>query len=103
MPSHAEGFGLPALEAMTVGVPVIAADAGALPEVLGGAGALYPPGDVDALCATLNTMIDDEVRRDHMRAAGWQRALDFSWAHTAERTREAWQLARAAAHERHRG
>jgi len=103
MPSHAEGFGLPAHEAMTVGVPVIAADAGALPEVLGGAGALYPPGDVDALCATLNTMIDDEVRRDHMRAAGWQRALDFSWAHTAERTREAWQLARAAAHERHRG
>lgn len=103
MPSHTEGFGLPALEAMTVGVPVIAADAGALPEVLGGAGALYPPGDVDALCATLEAVSTDAARRDQMRTAGWRRALDFSWAHTAARTREAWHLARIAADERHRG
>ncbi len=103
MPSHTEGFGLPALEAMTVGVPVVAADAGALPEVLGGAGALYPAGDVEALCATLDAVISDTTRRDQMREAGWRRALDFSWSHTAARTREAWHLARTRAQERHRG
>lgn len=103
MPSHAEGFGLPALEAMTVGVPVIAANAGALPEVLADAGALYPSDDAGALCATMQAVLDDRARRDRMREAGWRRALDFSWTHTAARTREAWQLARIAALERRRG
>lgn len=102
MPSHAEGFGLPALEAMTVGVPVVAADAGALPEVLGGAGVLYGPGDAAALGAALDHLIDHPPQRDRLREAGWRRAQDFSWHHTAERTREAWALARAAAEARRR-
>jgi glycosyltransferase involved in cell wall biosynthesis len=97
MPSHTEGFGLPALEAMTVGVPVVAASRGALPEVLGGAGVLCDPSDPAALSAALQSVISSRAQRDRMRDAGWQRALDFSWAHTATRTREAWAQAIIAA------
>lgn len=103
MPSHTEGFGLPALEAMTVGVPVVAANAGALPEVLGGAGLLCEAGDSAALAAALESVVTDAGLRDRLRDAGWRRAQDFSWAHTAARTREAWALACEAARDRHRG
>jgi glycosyltransferase involved in cell wall biosynthesis len=103
MPSHAEGFGLPALEAMTLGIPVVAADAGALPEVLGGAGLLCRAGDPAALSAALETVIDDPGLRNRMRESGWQRAQDFSWTHTATRTREAWAVARDAVRSRRRG
>lgn len=101
MPSHAEGFGLPALEAMTVGVPVVAAAAGALPEVLGGAGRLCDASDPDALAAALHEVLNDRTQRDRMRDAGWRRARAFSWDHTAARTREAWAQAVAAASTRH--
>lgn len=97
MPSHTEGFGLPALEAMTVGVPVVAASRGALPEVLGGAGVLCDASDPLALSAALESVISSRAQRDRMREAGWRRALDFSWAHTATRTRDAWAQARVAA------
>ncbi len=103
MPSHTEGFGLPALEAMTVGVPVVAANAGALPEVLGGAGLLCDATDSDALCAALETVVSDRAVRDQLRDAGWRRAQDFSWLHTAARTREAWMLAHDAFTRRQRG
>jgi len=103
MPSHTEGFGLPALEAMTVGVPVISADAGALPEVLGGAGLLCDATDPEALCAALETIVTDRGVRDRLREAGWRRAQDFSWTHTAARTREAWMLAHDAFTRRTRG
>lgn len=104
MPSHTEGFGLPALEAMTVGVPVVAADRGALPEVLGGAGQLYDPADEHALTHALEQVLAHPAHRARMREAGWHRAEAFSWAHTAARTREAWARACAArARRRHRG
>lgn len=103
MPSHTEGFGLPALEAMTVGVPVVAASRGALPEVLGGAGVLCDASDPLALSAALQSVITSRAQRDQMRDAGWRRALDFSWAHTATRTREAWAQAVIAAKVRHGG
>lgn len=103
MPSHTEGFGLPALEAMTVGVPVVAASRGALPEVLGGAGVLCDASDPAALSAALESVITSQAQRDQMREAGWRRALDFSWAHTASRTREAWAHAVSAAKVRHGG
>jgi glycosyltransferase involved in cell wall biosynthesis len=102
MPSHTEGFGLPALEAMTVGVPVIAADRGALPEVLGGAGVVYGPTDESALVEALRTVLGDRARRDVLRESGWRRAADFTWASTAARTRDAWARAREA-HQRARG
>lgn len=103
MPSHTEGFGLPALEAMTVGVPVVAASRGALPEVLGGAGVLCDASDPAALSAALASVITSRTQRDHMREAGWRRAGDFSWSLTAARTRDAWALAVAAAKVRHGG
>lgn len=103
MPSHTEGFGLPALEAMTLGIPVVAANQGALPEVLGGAGVLCDAGDPAALSAALESVIDDRTRRDQLRDAGWRRALDFSWSHTAARTREAWAAALITARGRRRG
>jgi glycosyltransferase involved in cell wall biosynthesis len=99
MPSHSEGFGMPVLEAMTIGVPVVAASRGALPEVLGGAGALIEPDDAVGLAETLAALLDDPARRQRARAAGWARAEAFDWRATARAVREAW----AAAATRRRG
>jgi glycosyltransferase involved in cell wall biosynthesis len=101
MPSHTEGFGIPALEAMTVGVPVIAADRGALPEVVGRAGVLFDPGDAAALTRAIETLVESRAERDRMREAGWQQAEHFSWTRSAERARAAWAL--AVEHRRRRG
>jgi glycosyltransferase involved in cell wall biosynthesis len=90
MPSHTEGFGLPALEAMTMGVPVVAADHGALPEVVGTAGLMFESGNADALAAALEQVIDEPTRRIHMSEAGLLQSREFSWEHTAARTRDAW-------------
>lgn len=93
MPSHTEGFGLPALEAMTTGVPVIAADQGALPEVVGAAGALFPAGNAEALSGLLDATISTPDRRARMSEAGLEQSRSFSWTHTAARTRDAWDYA----------
>jgi len=93
LPSHTEGFGMPALEAMTIGVPVIAANAGALPEAVGAAGALFAPGDAGQLAATLASICADTSRRDRMREAGWQHVAAFTWERTAQAVRDAWQCA----------
>lgn len=91
LPSHTEGFGMPALEAMTIGVPVIAANAGALPEAVGAAGVLFAPGDAAELAAALAAICDDRARRERMREAGWRHVAAFTWARTAHAVREAWQ------------
>jgi glycosyltransferase involved in cell wall biosynthesis len=93
MPSHTEGFGLPALEAMTVGVPVVAADRGALPDVVGSAGVFFRSGDAEGLATAMNALISSPEQRLRMRDAGLEQSRLFSWAHTASRTREAWALA----------
>jgi glycosyltransferase involved in cell wall biosynthesis len=95
MPSHTEGFGLPVLEAMTVGVPVIAANRGALPEVLDGAGLLVEPDDVVGLSEAIGGLMDDAGRRNRLREAGWARARTFDWQQTARDVRAAWAAARA--------
>ena len=100
MPSHTEGFGIPALEAMTLGVPVIAANRGALPEVVGEAGLLIDPGDAGALALALGRVIGDRALRDQLREAGWQQAQRFQWSQSAARARAAWS--RAVEHRRHR-
>jgi glycosyltransferase involved in cell wall biosynthesis len=94
LPSHAEGFGLPAVEAMAAGVPVIAARRGALPEVLGSAARLIEPDDPDLLAAVIAELLGDPEQRRRMTEAGLARAHEFSWTNTARSLREAWRRAR---------
>jgi glycosyltransferase involved in cell wall biosynthesis len=95
-PSLYEGFGLPVLEAMASGTPVIASNAASIPEVLGDAGILLPPDDVDAWKQSILRVINDEALRATMSAAGVARAATFTWAHTARLTLDAYRRARAA-------
>lgn len=80
VPSLSEGFGLPALEAMARGCPVVASNAGALPEVVGDAGVLVPPGDPDSLAAALDGILTDPSVAAGLSAAGRRRAATFTWA-----------------------
>ena len=96
-PSLYEGFGLPVLEAMASGTPVIASNAASIPEVLGDAGLLLPPDNVDGWVQAILRVINDESWRTHLRIAGLARASTFSWARTARLTLDAY-LRTCAAH-----
>jgi glycosyltransferase involved in cell wall biosynthesis len=100
VPSHTEGFGMTALEAMTVGVPVIASNRGALPEVLGDAGRLVDPARPAELAEAMSGVLASRELRDRMREAGWRRAREFQWTASADRLREAWLAAHVARRER---
>jgi len=78
-PSIYEGFGLPPLEAMAAGVPVVATAAGAVPEVCGDAAAIVPVGDTEAFADALASVLDDPGRTGALVAAGRRRAATFSW------------------------
>jgi glycosyltransferase involved in cell wall biosynthesis len=90
-PSRYEGFGLPPLEAMSMGAPVVVARAASLPEVVGDAALLVEAGDAEALAAAMQRLIEDAPLRERLIAAGHQRASEFSWARTAELTVEAYR------------
>jgi glycosyltransferase involved in cell wall biosynthesis len=92
-PSFEEGFGLPVLEAMTVGVPVVAACRGALPEVLGDAGLLVDPDDPDQMASAIARMIEDEELAAASVSKGLMRSRDFDWERTAHGVYDAYQLA----------
>jgi glycosyltransferase involved in cell wall biosynthesis len=93
-PSHFEGFGLPVIEAMACGTPVVASDVEALREIAGGAAELVPVDDAAALGDAIARLIDDPAARAAARARGLARAAVFSWEATAERL---WRFARAHA------
>lgn len=93
IPSHYEGFGLGAAEAMAAGVPVVASAAGSHPEVVGDAAVLVDPTDVDALAAALHRVLDDEALAARLRTLGPHRAAPLSWARTAAGIADLWHRA----------
>jgi glycosyltransferase involved in cell wall biosynthesis len=97
LPSRYEGFGLPALEAMARGCPVIASNTTALPEVVADAGVLVPPGDVAAWTGALMDLLDDTRARQDLAGRGHRRAAQFTWAASAQAHVDAYAAAGARA------
>ena len=87
-PSLYEGFGLPPLEAMACGTPVIVSSASSLPEVVGDAGLVVPADDASALASAMGQVLNDEAYRRELARAGLRRAQSYSWRTTALRTCE---------------
>lgn len=93
LPSFDEGFGMPALEAMSLGVPVIASRRGALPDLVGDAGILIDPDDRDSIVAALRcVLVDDDLARD-LGERGRLRARHFHWKRTADALYGAFSMA----------
>ena len=96
LPSLDEGFGIPALEAMTLGIPLVAAHTGALPEVVGDAGLLVDPLAPATITNALKRLVTDSSLRDHLSLAGLTRASLFSWDRSAKCLVQAYEQAIAS-------
>ena len=87
-PSLYEGFGLPVLEAMSCGTPVLTSNISSMPEVIGKAGILFNPYDIGDIAEAIRKVLHSDDLRDRMRNDGLQRANMFSWAKCAKETLE---------------
>jgi glycosyltransferase involved in cell wall biosynthesis len=87
-PSLYEGFGLPPLEAMACGTPVVTSNVSSLPEIAGGAALLVDPYDTDAIADAMIRAVTDESLRTEMIAKGVRRARDFSWTQSVKKIHE---------------
>lgn len=85
-PSLSEGFGLPAVEAMKHGAPVVSSNATCLPEVCADAAEYFDPLNIDDMAETINKVLSDSQTRQDLIAAGYKRARDFSWQTMAQQT-----------------
>ncbi len=92
-PSRGEGFGLPCLEAIAAGAPLIASDLPPVREVVGSAAVLVPPGDPDALAEAIARLLADDDERRTLVDRGLERASGFTWRRTAEDTVRAYRKA----------
>ena len=90
-PSFAEGFGVPPLEAMACGAPVIASNTTALPDVVGDAALLVDPRDPGALAQAINRIIGDTALQEDLRKKGYQRVKQFTWAEAARKQLSVYQ------------
>jgi glycosyltransferase involved in cell wall biosynthesis len=90
-PAYYEGFGLPPLEAMACGTPVVVSNVSSLPEVVGDAALLIDPNNEEELAVALHRVLTDQTLHDSLRAKGLARARTFSWERTAEETLAVYQ------------
>jgi glycosyltransferase involved in cell wall biosynthesis len=96
-PSYYEGFGLPVLEAMACGCPVVASNRSSLPEVVGDAGALCDPDDHAAIAESVLRFVEDEAARERAVTLGLAQAAKFSWSTCARITHKAYERAASCA------
>jgi glycosyltransferase involved in cell wall biosynthesis len=92
-PSHYEGFGLPILEAMMGGTPVITSNTSSMPEVGGTAALYFDPSDTKGLRLAIERVLGDEALRERLAEAGKEQAAKFSWQETARKTLGAYHKA----------
>lgn len=96
-PSIYEGFGLPPLEAMSMGIPVIAAETSSLPEILGSAPLYFNPFDTISLAEKMYLLYNNEAKVKELSCRSLKRAAEFSWQKTAEKTMDFWRKTAAKA------
>lgn len=84
LPSFHEGFGMPAVEAMACGTPVVVTERGSVPEVVGDAGIFIEPDSVESIASGIEQLLNDSTLRDELRQKGLERAKQFKWRRTAE-------------------
>jgi glycosyltransferase involved in cell wall biosynthesis len=94
-PSLWEGFGMPVIESMACGVPVVTSNLSCLPEVAGGAALLVDPYSIDEIADGMRRLVSDQALREDLRRKGLARAAQMSWRKTAERTLDAYRAVAA--------